>query len=100
MAGVTGMMWQWDRKTGLKEAARQAIRHYERTRGRQPRICYANQAVLAIVASAGDSGQVLIVEGIPVCPLKGIAPFHLWVVEKAVDSDETQGDSRETQHKS
>jgi len=95
MATVAGMMWQWGRKTDLREAAGQAIRYYERTRGRRPQVCYANRAAFA---SACDDDSALIVEGVPVRPLRGVAPFHLWVVEEEVDPGETRDDPKGTQH--
>jgi hypothetical protein len=87
MANVGGMMWQWDPKTGLEQAARQAIAHYERTRGRRPAVCYTNSAVLASAPAAplDGEGSALVIAGVRLCSLQGIAPSHLWLVEEESD---------------
>ncbi len=80
MASIVGMMWQWNQATGLEEAIRQAVLHYERTRGYSPLVCYVNERVLV---EAGN-GSIQTVEEVLVRPLKGIAPFHLWVTREEV----------------
>ncbi len=83
MSDIVGMMWQWNRAEGLEQAVKEAVAHYARTRGHEPRACYANPRDFATVA---DGRAVLVVTDVPVRPRKGIPPSHLWLTREEIDA--------------